>query len=79
MNCLVLYHSKYGQTEKIAERIAAALESKQVHVEVKHIDQCKKHTSSAKYDCIVIGASDLRGETLPRHRALHQNQFIRPQ
>lgn len=56
MKCLVLFHSKHGQTEKIARRIGEVMESKQVDVDVRPITAFDASFSVSSYDVVVIGA-----------------------
>jgi menaquinone-dependent protoporphyrinogen oxidase len=56
MKCLVIFHSKYGQTEKIARRIGDSLRSREVAVEVISVDKFDKTTPVASFDMIVVGA-----------------------
>lgn len=51
MKILVVYDSAFGNTEKVARAIAAALN----HAEVLHVDQVKPE-AFAGLDCLVVGA-----------------------
>ena len=56
MKALIIYHTKYGQTEKIARRISAALESKQLAVELYHVDAIGRDMSLDGFQLTVLAA-----------------------
>lgn len=56
MKSLIIYHSKYGQTEKISHRIAAGLETNRFSVVTHNIDYLDQSISFGDYDLVVIGA-----------------------
>ncbi|MFO7762563.1 MAG: menaquinone-dependent protoporphyrinogen IX dehydrogenase [Wenzhouxiangellaceae bacterium] len=72
---LLLYHSGYGHTRKIAERIRARLVEKGVNVHAAPLDD--ENLEPADYDRIVLGASIRNGKHkqpvhafIERHRKL---------
>ena len=59
---LVLYGTKYGQTTKIATRVAALLEQHGAVVSCYDVRTLPPDTSLHVYDAVVIGASVIRGQ-----------------
>ena len=56
MKSLILFHSKYGQTQKIAEQIADILNSTSLSVVIHNFSHLETTFSIEDYDLIVIGA-----------------------
>lgn len=69
---LILFHSKYGQTQKIAETIASLAITKQWKVESFDTTQLGQIDSIDKYDVVLIGAPIYTG----RH-SKHLARFIK--
>ena len=66
---LVLYGTTYGQTTKIATRIAAILERHGAVVSSYDVRAVPPDVSPEQYDAVVIGASVIRGQ---HQRAVHE-------
>ncbi|MEZ6095214.1 MAG: menaquinone-dependent protoporphyrinogen IX dehydrogenase [Pirellulaceae bacterium] len=62
MKCLVLYHSRFGQTEKIATRIAEDLKKLDVSVVIHDLSFLDLSLGVKQYDMIVVGAPLYRGQ-----------------
>ena len=60
-SALVVYGSTYGQTERVAERIAGALRDAGFVVDVHRGDRLPTPLSVAGYDGVVVAASVLMG------------------
>ena len=56
MKTLIVYHSKHGQTEKISRRIAGLFESKQIAVDMYHVDSLDINMTLQEFDLIVLAA-----------------------
>lgn len=69
MKCLIIYHSKYGQTEKISNRIAAHLEPHRFTVITYDISFLDQSMSFEDVDLVVIGA--------PIYAAKHSKRLAR--
>lgn len=55
MNTLIVFASKQGQTEKIAERIAQTLRSKHIKAHTQSVEQLPAAFDIASYDAVIIG------------------------
>jgi menaquinone-dependent protoporphyrinogen oxidase len=64
MKCLVIFSSKYGQTEKIATRIADNLRSSGVEVDVQPAETVGKSKHLSDYDLVVVGSPIYFGKHL---------------
>lgn len=62
MNAIIIYHTKYGQTEKIAKRISQVIESQQVATEVFSVSELDSRTSFEEFDLVLIGAPIYLGD-----------------
>jgi menaquinone-dependent protoporphyrinogen oxidase len=58
---LIVYGSNYGQTAKIAERIAGLLRRREIEVTVHKGDQLPPALALRRYDGILVGASLITG------------------
>jgi menaquinone-dependent protoporphyrinogen oxidase len=74
MKCFVLYHSKYGQTEKIARRIGDVLQSKQISVDIIDSSNAQVSIDLTPYDLVLIGAPIYAGRHSKRvAKFVHNN------
>lgn len=62
MNVLLVYATKKGSTQEIAEAIADILQKSNHTVTVAH---CDTVTSPAEYDAVIIGTGIYKGKWLP--------------
>ena len=69
MNCLLVYHSKYGQTARVARRIAEVLRDRDIDTELQDIGQALQHDIPNAYEMVVIGA--------PIYTGSHSKQLLR--
>jgi menaquinone-dependent protoporphyrinogen oxidase len=76
MNMLIVYYSKYGQTEAIAERIANVLTASQHGVRIIDAEEAQSLASIEAYDIVILGSpiyterhSDLLKRFIKQHLA----------
>lgn len=69
MKSLIIYHSKYGQTEKISHRIASGLEPNQIVAITHNINYLDQSISFDDYQLVVIGA--------PIYATKHSKDLVR--
>jgi menaquinone-dependent protoporphyrinogen oxidase len=62
MKAIIIYHTKYGQTEKIAKRISQVIESRQVATEVFSMSELNSGISFEEFDLVLIGAPIYLGD-----------------
>lgn len=76
MKILVVYDSKFGNTEKVAHTLQKALTPPH-EVTVLHVDEARGH-DLAPYDLLVVGSPTHGGQATP-HITLFLNQVPRKQ
>jgi menaquinone-dependent protoporphyrinogen oxidase len=74
-NTLLLYHSGYGHTRKIAEHICARLGEKGINAHAARLDD--ESIDPADYDRIILGASIRNGKHKPPvHEFIRRHQSL---
>jgi len=73
---LILYGTKYGQTAKIASRVAALLAESGDTVTSADARELPRDVKLDAYDGVIIGASIIRGRYQPRVRDFVADHFI---
>jgi len=56
MKCLIVYHSKYGQTKKICARLADTLAKNSIPVDQLESTRIDQIHSLTQYDAVILGA-----------------------
>lgn len=71
---LVIYGTSYGQTEKIARRIAATLERSDIAVELCDAAKTRPALATEQYSAVLVGSSIIaRGHQPAIKRFIHDN------
>ena len=74
---LVIFGTSYGQTEKIARRIAATLERSEITVELCDAAKTRPARATEQYSAVLVGSSIIAGGHQPAiKRFVHENLAV---